>query len=47
MKYYIKWFTDFGVSVYPVDKFRKGFDLVLICVTISIDYGKQNTAENT
>lgn len=47
MKYYIKWFRDFGISVYPVDKFRKGFDLVFICVTISVDYGEQNTAENT
>lgn len=39
MKYYIKWFHDFGISVYPVQKFKKGFDLVLLFVTISIDYG--------
>lgn len=38
MKYYIKWFQDFGISVYPINRFKNGFDLVLICVTISVDY---------
>lgn len=38
MKFYVRWFKDFGISVYPVESFKKGFDLVLICCTLSVDY---------
>lgn len=47
MKYYINYFKDFGLSIYPINKFRNGFDLVLICITISIDYGEQDKGQNT
>lgn len=46
MKYYIKWFHDFGISIYPINKFKNGFDLVLLFVTISIDYNRKNDLEN-
>lgn len=42
MKYYINYFKDFGLSIYF---FKTGFDLVLICVTISIYY-KTNENES-
>ena len=35
MKTYIAYFKDFGLSIYP---FKTGFDLVLICVTISVEF---------
>lgn len=46
MKWYVKWFEDFGISVYPVKRFKKGFDLVLFFVTISVDYGQQDKGED-
>lgn len=47
MKTYIAYFKDFGLSIYT---FKGGFDLVLICITISVDFIKhadQGQTENS
>lgn len=42
MKIYVAYFKDFGLSVYP---FKTGFDLVLICVTFSVEF--KNNADKS
>jgi len=44
MKIYVAYFKDFGLSIYP---FKTGFDLVLICVTFSVEFKKYANKSKT